>query len=163
MKIKHLTAPIAITSLLLLTACPAPIHMTTEPERTQSANANIETSQAALKAELTSELQVTAVALNAESTKDTVPCPAEVKFSGSITAKGKGQVEYTFVRSDGATAPVYTLNFSQSGTQNVSTTWTLGDGVSLPSYTGWQTLKVLSPNAMESLRESGAFSIKCQQ
>jgi hypothetical protein len=48
-----------------------------------------------------------------------------IQFSGSITVKGKGTVKYTFVRSDGATGPVYTLDFDGDGTKAVDTTWTL--------------------------------------
>jgi hypothetical protein len=162
MKITRLTAPMLIASLLLLTACPAePIHMTSDPERAVREPSG--PPQDPIKLQPTPEFQVTAAELTAKPTQGTGPCPVDINFSGSITANGKGQVTYTFVRSDGATAPVYMLEFSGSDTKQVSTTWKLGSAESLPSYTGWQTLKILSPNVLETPRDSGAFSINCQQ
>ncbi len=107
-----------------------------------------------------SAVQVTAVSLKADDAKVVGPCPLTVNFSGSITTNGAVKVKYTFLRSDGATAPTYTLEFEESGTQTVTTTWTLG-GDELNEYKGWQMLKILSPNAMESSREAGSFLIVC--
>jgi uncharacterized surface protein with fasciclin (FAS1) repeats len=56
---------------------------------------------------------------------------------------------------------VSTVVFEGSGIKTVSTTWTLGDARLLPSYEGWQTLKVLSPAESESSRASGEFSVNC--
>ncbi len=70
-------------------------------------------------------------------------------------------MKYTFTRSDGATGPAFTLDFKAAGTQQVSTAWTLGDAVALPTYEGWQALKVLSPNEVESSHETGRFVLKC--
>jgi hypothetical protein len=63
-------------------------------------------------------------------------------------------VRYTFERSDGATAPVYTLFFASAGTKEVSTTWTLGR-----SYSGYQKLKVIAPNRAES--SEARFNLNC--
>ena len=46
-------------------------------------------------------------------------------FRGYITADGPGRVKYTFTRSDGATGPVYIMDFKRAGTQAVTTDWTL--------------------------------------
>lgn len=89
-------------------------------------------------------------------------CPATIKFTGYITTNGAGAVKYAFTRSDGATSPVFTLSFKEAGTQTVSTSWTLGDAATLPSYKGWQALKILSPNELESSRETGIFSLTCR-
>jgi hypothetical protein len=70
-------------------------------------------------------------------------------------------VKYTFTRSDGATGPVFTLDFDAAGTKTVNTTWTLG-GVGLMEYAGWQRLKILSPNEIESSAETGSFKISCK-
>ena len=71
-------------------------------------------------------------------------CPARITFTGDITVQGRfdGPVEmaYTFLRSDGATAPITYYTITAPGTRTVSTTWTLG-GPGLPSYSGWQQLK----------------------
>jgi hypothetical protein len=79
------------------------------------------------------------------------PCPATIRFEGNITVNGPGTVRYTFLRSDGATSPVYTLEFKREGTQRVSTTWRLG-GASRPQFSEWVSLKVISPNEKESAR-----------
>lgn len=73
-------------------------------------------------------------------------CPAQINFTGSITVRGtidpRSPVEmaYTFLRSDGAQGPVNYYTITAPGTQNVSTSWTLG-GPQLPSYAGWMQLK----------------------
>ena len=108
-----------------------------------------------------SEFAVTGVDLKADEAKVLGPCPIIVKFTGYITTNGPGTVKYTFMRSDGATGPAFTLDFKAAGTQQVSTTWTLGDAVALPSYEGWQALRVLSPNEVESSHERGGFVLKC--
>ena len=78
------------------------------------------------------------------------PCPKTIKFSGQITVKRKGLVKYTFVSSDGATTPVYTLDFDGDQTKPVDTTWTLNR----PAFGGWMAIKVLSPNELQSDRAS---------
>src|SRR6266542_1171181 len=108
-----------------------------------------------------SEFAVTGVDLEADEAKVLGPCPIIVKFTGYITTNGPGTVKYTFMRSDGATGPAFTLDFKAAGTQQVSTTWTLGDAVALPTYEGWQALRVLSPNEVESSHERGGFVLKC--
>lgn len=107
------------------------------------------------------DFRVTEAFLKADDAKMNGKCPIRVNFTGYITTNGAGTVKYTFARSDGATAPVYTLDFKAAGTQTVSTDWTLGDASALPVYDGWQTIKILSPNESESSRETGRFSIAC--
>jgi len=84
------------------------------------------------------------------------PCPFTITFSGRISvAGGDGQVSYKFIRSDGASAPVRTLQYASPGSQNVSTTWQLGR-----SYSGWQAIQIFDPEEMES--ERAQFRITCQ-
>jgi hypothetical protein len=97
---------------------------------------------------------VVAVSLRAERLPITNRCPTTVDFRGSITTNSRGVVRYTFERSDGATGPVYTLLFTSAGTKAVSTTWTLGR-----SYSGYQKLKVISPNSLESAE--ARFNLNC--
>lgn len=104
---------------------------------------------------------VTAAGLKAGEPRASGKCPVLVTFSGYITANGPGTVKYTFGRSDGATAPVYTLEFTEAGFKPVATTWTLG-GAGLTGYEGWQTIKILSPNEFESDRNLGSFTMKCE-
>lgn len=105
---------------------------------------------------------VTDAVLKADEGKIVGRCPALVKFTGYITANGPGTVKYTFTRSDGATGPDFTLEFGTAGTQSVNTTWMLG-GAELIEYKGWQALKILSPNDMESSHDTGSFYLGCSK
>lgn len=98
--------------------------------------------------------RVTAVSLRAERLPLASTCPTTVDFRGTITMDRRGVVSYTFERSDGATAPVYTLFFPAAGTKEVRTSWTLGR-----SYSGYEKLKVIAPNRMES--SEARFSLNC--
>jgi len=66
---------------------------------------------------------------------------------------------YVFGRSDGAVdRATKTLTFNTAGRLPVRTTWKLGAPGS--SYSGWQTIRVLAPNAIESSRAT--FTLRCQ-
>jgi hypothetical protein len=86
-------------------------------------------------------------------------CPGVITFNGTITARKAGRVQYKFIRSDGAFAPIQTLNFDAPGRKRVSTTWTLG-GASLPSYSGWQAIQIVYPTSLESGHAN--FSLNCK-
>jgi len=89
-------------------------------------------------------------------------CPATIRFNGEITVQGITsplRVQYKFIRSDGALAPIETLVFERNGSKPVHNTWTLG-GAALPSYSGWQAIKILYPQELESNRAS--FSVRCE-
>ena len=107
------------------------------------------------------EFKVTEVFLKADDGRPTGPCPLRVVFRGYITANGPGTIKYTFTRSDGATGPVYIMEFKKAGTQAVMTDWTLGDPRVLPRYAGWQAVKVLLPEGVESNHDTGSFEINC--
>lgn len=85
-------------------------------------------------------------------------CPAVITFTGEITTDSPGNVQYKFIRSDGANAPVQTLEFNQPGTKTVSTTWTLG-GPGLPTYDGWQAIEIVYPRETHS--NKARFKIRC--
>jgi hypothetical protein len=108
-------------------------------------------------------LQVTEAVLKPERGEEAhVTCPFTVNFVGHITANGRGRVRYTFVRSDGATGPIETLDFEDAGTKSVRTTWTLGSSGS-SRRTGWQAIKIVSPNEIESNTKDGSFVVDCQE
>jgi len=89
-------------------------------------------------------------------------CPATIRLNGEITVQGITsplRVQYKFIRSDGALAPIETLVFERNGSKPVHNTWTLG-GAALPSYSGWQAIKILYPQELESNRAS--FSVRCE-
>lgn len=109
------------------------------------------------------DFRVTEAFLKADDARLSGPCPLKATFNGYITTNGPGTVKYTFTRNDGATAPIYVMEFKEAGRQAVSTDWTLGDAGALPHYEGWQAIKILSPNEMESSHETGSFSITCGQ
>jgi len=106
------------------------------------------------------KFQVTGLWLSASPAKYEGACPATISFSGEVEADGPGMVQYSFVRSDGATGPVRTLVFKAAGKQPVNSTWSLGS-TSLPSYSGWQTVKIISPMQMES--KAATFAIQCSK
>jgi hypothetical protein len=98
--------------------------------------------------------RVVSINYYAESLGAQMKCPQTVKFKGSIMMDGPGTVKYTFLRSDGASSPVHTLNFSEAGSKDVSNTWALGK-----SYAGYQKLKILSPNVWET--DAANFDLRC--
>lgn len=83
----------------------------------------------------------TRVELALEGMDRSTPGRVTVQFVGHISAIGPGPVQYRFLRSDGAVAPVETANFGPGpGSVKVRTTWTLG-----ANYEGWQQLKIVHP------------------
>ena len=98
--------------------------------------------------------------LTANPTAFSGKCPAVITFNGYITASAPGRVQYKFIRSDNANAPVQTLNFEKAGSLAVSTTWTLG-GAALPTYAGWEAIQVIYPQQVQS--NKAEFKIQCQQ
>jgi hypothetical protein len=92
-------------------------------------------------------------------------CPGRITFKGKITLQTTTlfikpiEVKYRFKRSDGAVdASVKTLIFNKSGSQDVIDSWDLG-GSSLPTYCGWESIEIISPNSTESSK--AGFSLVC--
>jgi len=102
---------------------------------------------------------VTGAGAEAIPTSYTGPCPGTIKFSGKIQADGPGVVKYTWLRSDGATGPVQAITFAAAGVEHVSDAWTLGNINVLPNYSGWEQIKILSPNEM--LSNKAEFTLTC--
>lgn len=87
------------------------------------------------------------------------PCPATINFSGKISVDySPTPVYYTFIRSDGATAPQQGGNF-MAAENPVQTSWKLG-GPSLPNPSGWMKLKMIYPTKKES--EKASFEVNCK-
>lgn len=86
-------------------------------------------------------------------------CPTTIKFEGAIKVanitRPPLKVQYKFIRSDGAFAPVETLTFERDGTKVVSSTWMLGK-----NYGGWEAIKVVYPQDVESNKAN--FKIQCE-
>ena len=97
--------------------------------------------------------------LKVEPKEFTGKCPKTFRFTGKIKAKKKGRVQYKFIRSDGANAPVHTLNFTKKGDKTVRTSWRLG-GPSLRNYDGWQKIKIVYPRQVQS--KKAKFKLRCR-
>lgn len=95
--------------------------------------------------------------LNVNPSSHSGKCPHKFVFKGVIRAKRAGRVDYKFIRSDGANAPVQHLNFAAPGAKAVSTTWTLG-GPGM-NYNGWEAIQILYPQQVTSNR--AAFRLRC--
>jgi hypothetical protein len=65
--------------------------------------------------------------LHAQPPAHTGACPVKVRFQGSLTASGPGDVKYRWVSMQGAKGPVGTLTFAKAGeTRQISTEITVG-------------------------------------
>ena len=84
-------------------------------------------------------------------------CPATFTFTGTIVVKGAGMLRYRWVRSDGAKGPIKGLVFKASGSRTVKSEWQLG--ATGQNTSGWQALRVISPERKESNRAE--FTLKC--
>src|SRR5215471_10864470 len=104
--------------------------------------------------ELTLGQQVTNVSITADNPSYKGACPAKINFTAVIHYTGTGNIQYTWLRSDGAKAPTRTLQLKAGGTQTVTTSWQLGK-----SFSGWQALKIISPRNYESSHAD--FTIAC--
>ncbi len=96
--------------------------------------------------------------LSAKPASYTGNCPALITFGGYIAVNQPMTVQYKFIRSDNAEAPVQTLYFSSKSRQEVTTTWQLG-GPGLPTYSGWEAIQIISPVSVQSNR--AAFRVRC--
>jgi hypothetical protein len=82
------------------------------------------------------------------------PSPGKVEFKGTITAGGPCVVKYTFDRNDGATYPEQTLTFTEAGSKNVYTSWTLSK-----EYVGWELIRITSPVQLNSNKAPFAITL----
>ena len=103
--------------------------------------------------------QMIKVNLQASPTQYAGNCPKKITFNGQIRVSQPGRVQYKFIRSDGAFAPIQTLNFVKPGVKHVSTTWTLG-GPGFPYQDRWQAIQIVYPNNVVS--NKAHFKLKCQ-
>lgn len=80
-------------------------------------------------------------------------CPKDITFYGTITTNGRGEVKYRWVRSDGSETSETTISFDFASSKSVENSWSRNGG------NGWEKLKIVSPNTLESSQAS--FSISC--
>ncbi|MEA1866820.1 MAG: hypothetical protein U9N19_01765 [Thermodesulfobacteriota bacterium] len=98
---------------------------------------------------------VTEVSIKADPVIYTGKCPKTVRFTGNITANGKGVIKYRFIRNDGFEHKIQTLTFDTEGSQPATNTWRL-----YGNYKGWQAIHILSPRDMRS--DKADFEVKCK-
>ena len=80
-------------------------------------------------------------------------CPARVHFTGKIRSTGPIDVEYQWLRSDGAHTE-HTLHLARAATLPVATNWSLS-----AKYNGWMQLVILSPKQMQTAKAT--FAVNC--
>jgi hypothetical protein len=137
----------------------APVTTPTAGVSTASASVTTTSQPPAARAPQRSEgFRVIEVLLRADPFDYTGACPVTIKFSGRISvAGGGGTVSFKFLRNDGASAPVQTLNFDGPGSKEVTATWQIG-GPGF-NYKGWEAIQIYDPNDMQS--EHATFAIQC--
>lgn len=91
-------------------------------------------------------------------------CPNEMLVSGRIEAiGGSGSVSYEFVRSNGETSPLDSVEFAASGTETVS--WTFEADAVEQSASGlpgrWVALRIVEPTEQRSAAEE--YSVQCRR
>jgi len=145
-----------LAAMLFVTVCIAAAHAQQPPQK--------QTFPAADKMEKVvpiPKIGVTMMAAQPESYSG--KCPTVITFKGHIAAAGMISaskpvtVKYTFIRSDGVTGPVQTVTFTKQGAQTVSNTWHIGG----PGFSasGWQAIKIISPDPKESKKAN--FTLNC--
>jgi hypothetical protein len=88
-------------------------------------------------------------------------CPTTVRFYGTISANGPGEVLYTFQRSDGSYVAEPKIVYYDTGSHAVQMSWTVGNYYSpTKTYDDWAQISVSSPNALVS--NKAKFSITCK-
>jgi hypothetical protein len=90
----------------------------------------------------------------------TVDCPTDIRFFGRISvAGGSGRVTYRWIRDDGASAPVQTVNFTGPGSHDVTYTWS-SRGTPGSKVGGWMALRIIEPQQQDSNRAD--FDLSCR-
>jgi hypothetical protein len=89
-------------------------------------------------------------------------CPAEILFTGTITAPRPGKVTYRFIRSDGGAEDPVELVFPKADTAAVGMTWQVGGpGADFKDYRGWLTLEILEPIHLQAT--PATFRLRCSK
>jgi hypothetical protein len=108
-----------------------------------------------------SNIRVIGAKLEADPKNFAGQCPTTIHFHGSIETNGPGVVKYIFERSDGATDTIVKSITFVAAPYHLAIpdeTWTLG-GPGM-NYSGWERIKILSPNA-GFLSNKAEFHIRC--
>ncbi len=96
--------------------------------------------------------KVTYLTINSSPANYSGSCPKDVTFYATITTNGAGSVNYRFIRSDGTETGENSISFDFASSKSVENTWS-------KSGSGWEKLKITSPNTLES--SQATFNINC--
>jgi hypothetical protein len=102
------------------------------------------------------QFTVTRVVVIAKPKTYSGPCPTTIGFLGTIFVSRPARVEYRWERSDGTVGPRESVDIRSAG-KGVTTTWKVGTPRRV--FSGWERLRVLSPNGIVS--NTAAIQIKC--
>jgi len=85
--------------------------------------------------------------------------PTREHFVGSIYVNGKPEValQYRWIRSDGATGPVVSVNATSTRQLNVRDEW----DIQSPSPSGWEAIQIVSLDGQPSQIESNQAAFAC--
>jgi hypothetical protein len=98
---------------------------------------------------------ITAMTLAVEHKNYTGACPATVRFDGSITMDGPGNMVYNVIRSDGGhLSKGKPVHFNAAGTHSVVETWQIDK-----SFEGW--LQLASATCVPKKRNSASPASNC--
>jgi hypothetical protein len=104
---------------------------------------------------------VTKAYLEADPVEYVGHCPTTIRFYGTITGNGPGEVLYTFQRSDGSYVAEPKIEYYDVGSHAVQMSWTVGNYYSpTKQYDGWAQISISSPNAFAS--NKAKFSVACK-
>ena len=161
---RHVGFAIAVISLIAL-ACGG-----SSPSAPPSAGASATASATTVAASLPSAdphapagFRVVGLDLTADPAKATAACPIEIAFHGRITVAGSGgKVSFKWVSSDGDVSSVETHTFTEPGSFDVSTGWTV-DEATVPGGAGWSSIEIVDPIGSGSLTASphASFTFTC--
>jgi hypothetical protein len=101
--------------------------------------------------------KVTAARIRVVPERYTGVCPAKLQFLGAITTDGPAEVKYTWADSEGSTWPETTIKAPAASTRPVSESREMGAPGQIQN--GWMQLKVLAPNAVQSVQ--GKYIVAC--
>ena len=108
-------------------------------------------------------LRVTGLEVKADPADHIGACPIEIAFSAHISVAGSGTVSYKWISSDGDASEVKTLTFPGTGSQDVTSTWTVNRDT-VPTHAGWSSIDIISPAsaaANSSPSAQAAFVFTC--
>ncbi len=97
--------------------------------------------------------------LTVENSRYIGSCPTTLWFSGTISTNQVGKVQYRFIRSDGASAPVQEIYFDKPGSKQVKDGWTLGSSTQSGNSPNWEAIQIIYP--WFSISNKAEFTVNC--